>query len=88
MYNKFKREMLKIYERKDVYIIKKIVKDFDKFVLFSAMRYNFASSININTAFLNVNNIFKSAFTNLINVDIDLINVASKLIVVNKIDYI
>ena len=79
--------MFKAHERKDVYIIEKIVKDLDKFVLFSAIRYNFTSSINTNTVFLNMNDVFKSAFTNLINVDTNLTNVANKSIVINKINY-
>ena len=87
IHNKFKREILKARERENVYIIKKIVKNFDEFVLFSAIRYNFASSINIKTVFLSVNNVFKFTFTNLINVNINLINVTNKLIIVNEIDY-
>ena len=48
--------MLKTQEYKEIYIIKKIVKDLNKFVLFSAMYYNSACLININTAFLNTQN--------------------------------
>ena len=87
MHNKFKRKMLKARERKDVYIIEKIVKNLDEFVLFSAIRHDFASSINTDTVFSNVNNVFKSIFTNSINVNTDLKNVANKLIVINKINY-
>ena len=94
MYNKFKKEMLETRKRKNVYIIEKIVKDLNKFVLFLAMRYNFTSLININIIFSSVNNVFKSALTNLINVSINLINVnidsinvANKLTDVDKINY-
>ena len=51
MHNKFKREMFKTRERENVYIVEKIVKNLDKFVLFLAMRYNFASLINNNIVF-------------------------------------
>ncbi len=34
MHDKFKTKMLKIYKRKNVYIMKKIIKDFNEFVLF------------------------------------------------------
>ena len=87
MHNKFEKEILEARERKNVYIIKKIVKDLDEFVLFLAMRYDFASSININIIFSSVNNVFKSAFTDLINININLTNVANKLTVVDKINY-
>ena len=80
MYNKFKRKMFKTREREDVYIIKKIVKDLNKFVLFLAMRYNFASLININTVFLSINNILEFIFIDLINININLINVNIDLI--------
>ena len=87
MHNKFKRKILEARKRKNVYIIKKIVENLDEFVLFSAMRHDFASLINTDIVFLSVNNVFKSIFINLINVDIDLTNVANKSAVVNKIDY-
>ena len=87
MYNKFKREMLKARKRKNVYIIKKIIKNLDEFVLFLTMRYNFTSLINTDMVFLSVNNVFKFIFTNSINVNIDLINVANKLTVVKEINY-
>ena len=79
--------MLKARERENVYIIKKIVKNLDEFVLFLTIRYDFASLININIVFLSVNNIFKSIFINLINFNVNLTNVANKLTVVNKINY-
>ena len=34
MHDKFEKKMLKTREREDVYIIKKIVKDLNKFILF------------------------------------------------------
>ena len=46
MHNKFKRKMFKARKRKTVYIIKKIVKDLDKFVLFLVTHYDFVSLIN------------------------------------------
>ena len=79
--------MFKARERKNVYIVEKIVKDFDEFVLFSAICYNFASSMNIDTVFLSVNNVFEFTFTNSINVNTDLTNVANKSVIVNEIDY-
>ena len=87
MHNKFEKEMLKTHERENVYIIKKIVKNFNEFVLFSAMRYDFASLINTDIVFSSVNNVFKSVFADLINVNTDSTNVTNKLIVVNKINY-
>ena len=87
MYNKFERKISEARKRKNVYIIKKIVKDFNEFVLFLAMRHNFASLINTNTVFSSVNNVFKSVLTNSINVNTDSTNVANKLVVVNKINY-
>ena len=51
IHNKFKKEMFKTQEREEIYIIKKIVKDLNEFILFSAMYYNSACLININTAF-------------------------------------
>ena len=87
MHNKFKRKMFKARERKNGYISKKIVKYLNEFVLFLIIRCNFASLININMVFLSVNNVFEFAFTNLINFNTDLINVANKSIVVDKINY-
>ena len=85
MHNKFKKEMLEARKYKNVYIVKKIVKNLNKFVLFLAIRHNFASLININIIFLNINNVFKFAFIDLINVNIDSTNVTNKLAVVNKL---
>ena len=86
--------MLKIRKYKNIYIIKRIVKDLNKFVLFLAMRYNFASSININITFLNINNVVKFTFidsininTNSVNVNSSLTNVVNKLTAVNEINY-
>ena len=86
--------MFKTRARENVYIIEKIVKNLNEFVLFSAMYYNFASLININIVFLSVNNIVKFTFTNLTNVNIDsininsdLINVVNKLATIDKINY-
>ena len=79
--------MLKARERKDVYIVEKIIKYFNEFVLFLTMRYNFASSINTDIVFLSVNNIFKFAFTDSINVNTDLTNIANELTVVDEINY-
>ena len=52
MHDNFKREILKTQERKEVYIIEKIVKDLNEFALFLAIHYNSACLININTALL------------------------------------
>ena len=41
MHDKRERKMLKTRERENVYIVKKIVKSLNKFVLFSAMYYDF-----------------------------------------------
>ena len=73
------KKMFKARNRNNVYVIKKIVKNLNKFVLFLAMRYNFASSINIDINFLNRNNIVKFALINSINVNTDLVNVNSSL---------
>ena len=80
------KKMLKTRKRKNVYIIKKIVKDLNKFVLFLAMYYNFANSINTDIVFSSVNNIFKSTFIDLINIKTDSTNIANKLTIVNKIN--
>ena len=94
MYNKFDRKMFKACKYKNVYIIKKIVKDFNKLVIFLTIRYNFTSLININITFLNMNNIVKFVFinlinvnTNLVNVNSSLINIVNKLTIVNKINF-
>ena len=86
MHDKFEKEMLKTRKREDVYIIKKIVKNLNEFILFLIMRYNFISLININIAFLSVNKIVKFIFTDLININNDLKNVANKSLTVNKIN--
>ena len=82
--------MFKTREREDVYIVEKIVKDFNKIILISLMHHDFASSMNINTIFLNMynfeteaNEIVTSVFTNLMNVNINLMNVINESISVN-----
>ena len=70
--------MLEACERENVYIIEKIIKDLDKFVLFLTVRHDFASLINIDIIFLNVNNVFKFTLINLKNVDINSTNIANK----------
>ena len=86
--------MFKTRKRKNVYITEKIIKNLDEFVLFLAIRYNFASLINIDIVFISINNIVKLIFINSINVNIDLIKVNSSLtkiinkaITINKINY-
>ena len=79
--------MFKVHKREDDYIIEKIVKNLDEFILFLIMYYNFVSLININTVFLSINNVFKFTFTVLINVNTDLSNVVNKSAIVNKINY-
>ena len=87
MHNKFKRKMFKTRKSKDVYIIKKIFKNLNKFVLFLTMRYDFANLINVNTVFLSVNNIVKFKFTSLINDNSNLINNDNKLKTIDDINY-
>ena len=41
MHDKRERKMFKTREREDVYIVKKIVKSFNEFVLLLTMYYNF-----------------------------------------------
>ena len=86
MHNKFEKKMLKTRERKDVYIIKKIAKDLDEFILFLIMRRDFTSLININIAFLSVNKVVKFTFTDLININNDLKNVTNELLTINKVN--
>ena len=43
MHDKRERKMLKTREREDVYIVKKIVKNLNEFVLFLTMYYNFTN---------------------------------------------
>ena len=86
MYDKFKKKMLKTRERENVYIIKKIVKDLNDFILFLVMRYNFTSLMNIDIAFLSVKEIVKFIFTDLINVNNNLKNVTNKSLTANKIN--
>ena len=86
MHNKFKKKMLKTREREDVYIIEKIVKDLDDFILFLVMRRDFTSLININTAFLSVNKVVKFTLTDLINVNNNLKNVTNESLTVNEIN--
>ena len=56
MHNKFKKKILKTRERKNVYIIKKIIKNFNEFILILLTHYNFINLININIIFLNIHN--------------------------------
>ena len=56
IHNKFEKEMLKIQERKEIYIVKKIIKDLNEFALFLAMYYNSACSIIIDITFLSMQN--------------------------------
>ena len=56
MYNKFKKKIFKIYKRENVYIIKKIIKNFNEFSLFTLIYYNFTDLMNINIIFLNMHN--------------------------------
>ena len=86
MHDKFKKKMFKTRERENVYIIKKIVKDLDKFILFLIMRHDFTNLINIDITFLNVNKVVKFTFINLINVNNDLKNVANELLIINEIN--
>ena len=69
MHDKFEKKMLKTRKRESVYIIKKIVKDLDEFILFLIMRRDFTSLININIIFLSVNKVVKFTFTDLININ-------------------
>ena len=48
--------MFKTRERENVYIIKKIIKNFNEFTLFALIYYNFINLININIIFLNMHN--------------------------------
>ena len=82
--------MFKTRKRENVYIIKKIVKNFNEFILILLMYYNFASLMNIDTIFLNMynfktetNEIITLTFLNLINININLMNVINELIFVN-----
>ena len=82
--------MFKTRERENVYIIKKIVKNFNKFILILLMYYDFANLMNIDTIFLNmynfkteINEIITLIFTNLMNINTNLINVINDLIFVN-----
>ncbi len=75
MHDRFKRKMLKVYKREKVYIIEKIVKDLDEFVLFLVIYYNFISLMNINTTFLSM------------NINNSLINIANELIIINEVNY-
>ena len=90
MHDKFKKKMFETRERENVYIIEKIIKNFNEFVLILLIHYNFASSVNINIIFLNMynfkiktNEIVTLIFINLMNVNTDLMNVINKLISVN-----
>ena len=56
MHDKFKKKMFKTREREDLYIIKKIVKNFNEFILILLMYYNFVNLMNINIIFLNMHN--------------------------------
>ena len=90
MHDKFKKKMFKTRKHENVYIIEKIVKNLNNFILILLMHYNFASSMNINTIFLNMHN-FKTEtneivtliFTNLMNININLINVINESIFIN-----
>ncbi len=75
MHDKFEKKMLKAHEREGVYIVEKIAKDLNEFVLFSVMRYNFTSLMNINMTFLSV------------NINNSLINVANESAIVNEVNY-
>ena len=86
MHNKFEKKMLKTRERENVYIIKKIVKDLNDFILFLIMRYNFTSLMNIDTAFLSVNEVVKFTLTDLMNVNNDLKNVTNKSLTANEVN--
>ena len=96
MYDKFKKKTFKTRERKNVYIIKKIVQNFNKFILISLVYYNSANLMNINTIFLNMHN-FKTetneivtlTFINLINININLMNININLMnVINELIFV
>ena len=78
IHNKFKKKMLKTQERREVYIVEKIVKDLDEFVLFSAIYHDSACSININTAFSSMQN-DQIDVVDSMNVNVNLINVSADL---------
>ena len=48
MHNKFNKKMLETRERENVYIIEKMIKNLNEFVLFVAMHYSSANLINVN----------------------------------------
>ena len=90
MHDKFEKKMLETRERENVYIIEKIVKNFKNFILILLMHHDFANSMNIDTIFLNMynfetetNEIVTLTFTNLMNININLMNVINELISVN-----
>ena len=94
MYDKFKKKMFKTRKREDIYIIEKIVKNFNEFILSLLMYYDFASLININIIHFNMYNfetetveIVTFVFINLINVNTNLMNVINDLNFVNLINY-
>jgi len=75
MHDKFGKEMLKAHERGGVYIVEKIAKGLDEFALFSAMRHDSTSSMNIDTAFPSVDTGNSS------------MNAANESAIVNEVDY-
>ena len=78
--------MFKTRKREDVYIIKKIVKDLNEFILFLIIRRDFTSLININIILLSVNEVVKFILINLMNVNNNLKNVTNESLTVNKIN--